>query len=125
MEYKTLIIDEEVQGAKSVDLTVEQLIKLIVKNIDKSVISVEIKKRHKSGELEECMTDPSQLFVDEDSVIDNEKEVFTTMSSCGDEILDDFKFKYEAKKIAVNQLRQAFETNNATMVYAIAAILRV
>lgn len=52
MEYKTLIIDEEVQGEKYVDLTVEQLIKLIVKNIDKSVISVEIKKRHKSDEVE-------------------------------------------------------------------------
>ncbi|WP_242359325.1 hypothetical protein [Lactococcus petauri] len=52
MEYKTLIIDEEVQGEKYVDLTVDQLIKLIVKNIDKSVISVEIKKRHKSDEVE-------------------------------------------------------------------------
>lgn len=48
MKSKTLIIDEEVQGEKIVDLNTEQLIKLAVKNIDDDVISVEIKKRHKS-----------------------------------------------------------------------------
>lgn len=57
---KELTIDEEVQGVKHVDLTTEQLIKLAVKNIDDDVISVEIKKRHKSDELDESITDPSQ-----------------------------------------------------------------
>lgn len=52
MKNKILIIDEEVQGERYVNLTVEQLIKLTVKNIDASVISVKIKKRHKSGEIE-------------------------------------------------------------------------
>ena len=60
MKTKTLFIDEEVQVVKHVDLTTEQLIKLAVKNIDNDVISVEIKKRHKSDELNECITDPSQ-----------------------------------------------------------------
>jgi hypothetical protein len=68
MKTKTLVIDEENQGAKYVGLTVEQLIKETVKNIDDNVISVEIKKRHKIDELEECMTDPSQLFVDRCSI---------------------------------------------------------
>ena len=39
MKSKTLIIDEEVQGEKIVDLNTEQLIKLAVKNIDDDVIS--------------------------------------------------------------------------------------
>ena len=52
MKNKILIIDEEVQGERYVNLTVEQLIKLTVKNIDASVISVKIKKLHKSGEVE-------------------------------------------------------------------------
>ena len=60
MKTKTLFIDEEVQGVKHVDLNIEQLIKQVVKNIDENVISVEIKKRHKSDELNECITDPSQ-----------------------------------------------------------------
>ena len=60
MKTKTLFIDEEVQGEKIVDLNTEQLIKQVVKNIDDDVISVEIKKRHKSDELNECITDPSQ-----------------------------------------------------------------
>uniref|UniRef100_UPI00359C1AD4 hypothetical protein n=1 Tax=Lactococcus garvieae TaxID=1363 RepID=UPI00359C1AD4 len=68
MKTKTLVIDEENQGAKYVGLTVEQLIKETVKNIDENVISIEIKKRQKSDELEEYMTDPSQLFVDESSI---------------------------------------------------------
>ena len=51
METKTLIVDEEVQGKKIGDLNTEQLIKLVVKNIDENVISVEIKKRHKSDEF--------------------------------------------------------------------------
>lgn len=51
MKTKTLFIDEEVQGEKIVDLNTEQLIKQVVKNIDDDVISVEIKKRHKSDEL--------------------------------------------------------------------------
>ncbi|CEF51379.1 hypothetical protein [Lactococcus garvieae] len=59
-DTKKLIIDEKVQGAQYIDLTTEQLINQVVKNIDDNVISVEIKKRHKSDELEECMTDPSQ-----------------------------------------------------------------
>ncbi|ATY88414.1 hypothetical protein [Lactococcus lactis] len=60
MKTKMLIVDEEVQGEKIGDLNTEQLIKLVVKNIDENVISVEIKKRHKSDELNECITDPSQ-----------------------------------------------------------------
>ena len=48
---KELTIDEEVQGVKHVDLNIEQLIKQVVKNIDENVISVEIKKRHKSDEF--------------------------------------------------------------------------
>ncbi|KST90147.1 hypothetical protein LKF67_1446 [Lactococcus lactis subsp. lactis] len=48
MKTKTLFIDEEVQGEKFGDLNTEQLIKQVVKNIDDDVISVEIKKRHKS-----------------------------------------------------------------------------
>lgn len=51
MKTKTLIVDEEVQGEKIGDLNTEQLIKLVVKNIDENVISVEIKKRHKSDEF--------------------------------------------------------------------------
>lgn len=51
MKSKTLIIDEEVQGEKISNLNTEQLIKQVVKNIDDDVISVEIKKRHKSDEL--------------------------------------------------------------------------
>ena len=53
MKTKTLFIDEEVQGEKIVNLNTEQLIKQVVKNIDDSVISVEIKKRHKSDDNEE------------------------------------------------------------------------
>ncbi len=53
MKTKALIINEEVQGVKHVDLTTEQLIKLAVKNIDDDVISIEIKKRHKSDEFNE------------------------------------------------------------------------
>lgn len=53
MKSKVLIIDEEVQGEKIVNLNTEQLIKQVVKNIDDSVISVEIKKRHKSDDNEE------------------------------------------------------------------------
>ncbi|MDY4362060.1 hypothetical protein SM120_00190 [Lactococcus lactis subsp. lactis] len=60
MKTKTLFIDEEVQGEKIGDLNTEQLIKQVVKNIDDDVISVEIKKRHKSDELDESITDPSQ-----------------------------------------------------------------
>ncbi|KST92534.1 hypothetical protein KF134_0706 [Lactococcus lactis subsp. lactis] len=60
MKTKMLIVDEEVQGEKIGDLNTEQLIKLVVKNIDENVISVETKKRHKSDELNECITDPSQ-----------------------------------------------------------------
>lgn len=52
MKSKVLIIDEEVQGEKIVNLSTEQLIKQVVKNIDDSVISVEIKKRHKSDEFD-------------------------------------------------------------------------
>ena len=52
MKSKVLIIDEEVQGEKIVNLNTEQLIKQVVKNIDDSVISVEIKKRHKSDEFD-------------------------------------------------------------------------
>lgn len=59
-DTKKLIIDEKVQGAQYIDLTTEQLINQVVKNIDDNVISVEIKKRHKSDELEASMTDPSQ-----------------------------------------------------------------
>ncbi|MQQ80144.1 hypothetical protein GFV15_04070 [Lactococcus lactis] len=51
MKTKTLFIDEEVQGEKIGDLNTEQLIKQVVKNIDDDVISVEIKKRHRSDEL--------------------------------------------------------------------------
>ena len=50
MKTKTLFIDEEVQGERFGDLNTEQLIKQVVKNIDENVISVEIKKRHKSDE---------------------------------------------------------------------------
>lgn len=59
MESKTLYIDEEVQGEKIGDLTTEQLIKQVVKNIDDDVISVEIKKRHKSGDNEEKSIEPN------------------------------------------------------------------
>ena len=52
MKSKVLIIDEEVQGEKIVNLNTEQLIKQVVKNIDDSVISVEVKKRHKSDEFD-------------------------------------------------------------------------
>lgn len=51
MKTKTLFIDEEVQGERIVDLNTEQLIKQVVKNIDDDVISVEIKKRHRSDEF--------------------------------------------------------------------------
>ena len=51
MELKILIIDEEAQCGKQVELTTEQLIKQVVKNIDDDVISVEIKKRHKSDDF--------------------------------------------------------------------------
>ena len=44
-------IDEEVQGERIGDLNTEQLIKQVVKNIDDDVISVEIKKRHRSDEF--------------------------------------------------------------------------
>lgn len=57
MKTKTLFIDEEVQGEKIGDLNTEQLIKQVVKNIDDSVISVEIKKRHKSDELGKKISD--------------------------------------------------------------------
>ncbi|MDM7503286.1 hypothetical protein QUE94_11650 [Lactococcus lactis] len=60
MKSKVLIIDEEVQGERIGDLNTEQLIKQVVKNIDDDVISVEIKKRHRSDELDESITDPSQ-----------------------------------------------------------------
>ena len=51
MKTKTLFIDEEVQGERFGDLNTEQLIKQVVKNIDDDVISVEIKKRHRSDEF--------------------------------------------------------------------------
>ena len=51
MKTYTLFIDEEVQGERIGDLNTEQLIKQVVKNIDDDVISVEIKKRHRSDEF--------------------------------------------------------------------------
>lgn len=57
---KILIVDEGVQGYKICDLGTEKLIKEVVKSIDGDVISVEIKKRHKSDELDRLGTDSSQ-----------------------------------------------------------------
>lgn len=62
MKTKTLIIDEEVQGVKHVDLNTEQLIELAIKNIDDDVISVEIKKRHKSDAHEEKSTESNHQY---------------------------------------------------------------
>ncbi|BDH82574.1 hypothetical protein [Lactococcus lactis] len=61
MKTKTLIIGQEVQGKKISDLNTEQLIKQVVKNIDDDVISVEIKKRHKSDELGKKTSDSNFL----------------------------------------------------------------
>lgn len=60
VKTKSLLISEGNQGENYPNLTTTQLTKLVVEKIGDDVISVEIKKRHKSDELEACMTDPSQ-----------------------------------------------------------------
>ncbi len=53
-----LFIDEEVKGYKISNLSAEQLIKQVVKNIGDDVISVKIKKRHKRDEIARKVLNP-------------------------------------------------------------------